>query len=94
MKQIKKIITSFTVGSSKMEDNETESTLKTTLQMLRVELQTSREAVLVQIKSEILTSFNEIKTDTSSLSEDMKHICYTPQKQKVDILAIHDKQAS
>lgn len=53
--------TSFTVGSPKIMDNATETMLAThftlSLQMLREELQASRETVLVQIKTQIATSF-------------------------------------
>lgn len=47
--------------SEKTPDTRPETTLS--LRMLREELQISREAVLAQVKAEIMTSFKEIKTD-------------------------------
>lgn len=62
-------------------DTTPETTLS--LRMLREELQTSRETVLVQIKAEIATSFKEIKTDIVLLREETK----------ADIRAIRDELA-
>lgn len=67
------------------QENIPEAMPQTTLslQMLREELQTSRETVLAQIKAEITTSFQEIKTDIASLREETK----------ADIKAIRDELA-
>ena len=55
---------------AKTPDTTPEPTLS--LRMLREELQTSREAVLAQIKAEIATSFKEIKMDIVALREETK----------------------
>ena len=59
-----------------MADNTTVTTPEATLslQVLREELQTFRETVLVQIKAEMVTSFKEIKTDISSLREESGYL--------------------
>ncbi len=78
--QVQKTITPFTQGSLNTADsaavNSQEKTsapeTRLSLQMLREELQTSREAVLVQIRADIAASFKEIKTDFASLRKETK----------------------
>lgn len=66
-----------------MVDN-SEATLS--FQMLREELQTSREAVLAKIKAEISASYQDIKTDITST--------YLSEETKADMQSLRDELTS